>query len=141
MNRDKLKSQLAADEGYRGAMYFDTLGFATIGYGRMIDSKRGGGITKDEAAYLLNNDIDLVNARLNDALPWFKSLDDARQNVLINMGYNLSVAGLLKFAKTLDYVKRGDYKKAAEEMLRSTWSEQVGDRAKRLAKVMETGIL
>jgi len=141
LNREKLKAQLIIDEGYRGAVYFDTLGFATIGIGRMIDAKKGGGISKDEALYLLNNDIDAINLRLTSELPWFKSLDDARQNVLLNMGFNLGVPGLLKFAKTLDYVKRGEYKKAAEEMKKSTWYNQVGDRAKRLSKVMETGIL
>jgi len=141
MDRDKLKAQLLIDEGYKGAAYTDSLGILTIGIGRMIDSKRGGGISKDEALYLLSNDIDSVNAKLNEALPWFKSLDDARQNVLLNMGFNLGVPGLLKFQKTLDCVRHGDYKKAAAEMLNSTWADQVGDRAKRLAKTMETGVL
>lgn len=141
MNRDKLVSQLIQDEGYRGAAYLDSLGFLTIGIGRMIDSKKGGGISLEEAKYLLNNDINSVNTQLTSALPWLKSLDDARQNVLLNLAFNLGVPGLLKFQKTLDYVKRGDYKKASQEMLNSTWADQVGDRAKRLSKVMETGVL
>ena len=57
------------------------------------------------------------------------------------MAFQLGVQGLLKFAKTLDYVRRGEYKKAAEEMKKSTWADQTWDRAKRLSKVMETGIL
>ncbi len=141
MNRDKLISQLMVDEGYQGAAYPDSLGYLTIGYGRMIDFKKGGGITKKEAAYLLDNDINSIYAKLIDALPWFQSLDDARQNVLLNMGFQLGVPGLLKFAKTLDYVKRGQYAKAAQEMLNSTWASQTEDRAKRLSKIMETGTL
>ena len=32
-----------------------------------------------------------------------------------------------------------DYKRAAKEMLDSRWAEQVGERAKTLAKIMEEG--
>lgn len=141
MNRDKLKAQLIIDEDKRAAAYQDKLGYWTIGVGHLIDARKGGGLSNNAINFILEEDIDKKYAGLIDALPWVKTLDDARQNVLVNMSFNLGVAGLLKFAKTLDYVRRGEYKKAADEMLDSTWSEQTGDRAKRLSKVMETGVL
>lgn len=141
MNREALKAQLMIDEGYRGAMYFDSLGYATIGYGRLIDPKKGGGISKDEAAYLLGNDIDRTYNTLVDILPWVKTLDDARQNVLTNMAFQLGVGGLLKFKKTLLLIKDRKYEQASIEMLDSTWAKQTPERAKRLAKIMKTGEL
>jgi lysozyme len=91
--------------------------------------------------FILEEDIDKKQAGLHDALPWVATLDDARQNVLMNMAFNLGVAGLLEFTKTLNFVKRREYEKASVEMLDSDWAKQVGERAKRLAKVMKTGVL
>jgi lysozyme len=54
------------------------------------------------------------------------------------MGFNLGVAGLLKFAKTLAAIKTGSYHEAAIHMLDSKWARQVGVRAQRLATQMET---
>jgi lysozyme len=36
-------------------------------------------------------------------------------------------------------LEQGDYETAAKEMLDSKWARQVGDRANRLAKMMEDG--
>ena len=54
------------------------------------------------------------------------------------MAFNLGVEGLLKFQNTLAFVEHGQYKEASKEMLNSLWAEQVGDRAKELAQMMET---
>lgn len=141
MNRDKLKAQLIIDEDKIAHAYEDSLGYLTIGVGHLVDKRKGGGLSNNAIDYILNEDIDKKYAGLIDALPWVRTLDDARQNVLINLAFNMGVAGLLGFTKTLAYIKRGEYKKASIEMLDSDWSKQVGDRAKRLSKIMETGIL
>lgn len=138
MNTDKLKAQLIIDEDLKLKPYIDTVGKTTIGVGRCLDDR---GITKAEALYLLDNDIASVSTELSAALPWFSKLDDARQNVLLNCAFNLGVGGLLKFVKTLEFVKQGNYKAAAAELLKSKWAGQVGDRAKRLSQIMDTGIL
>jgi hypothetical protein len=54
----ELTAQLRRDEGEVLHAYSDHLGFTTIGVGRLIDKRRGGGITKEESKYLLENDID-----------------------------------------------------------------------------------
>lgn len=141
MNREKLKAQLIIDEDKIPHAYEDSKGFLTIGVGHLIDKRKGGGLSNNAIDYILNEDIDKKYAGLIDSLPWVKTLDDARQNVLMNLAFNMGVGGLLKFVKTLEFVKQGNYKAAASEMLRSTWSKQVGDRAKRLSKTMETGVL
>ncbi len=137
--KDKLVKQLRRDEGEVLHAYEDHLGFLTIGIGRLIDKRKGGGISQEEAAYLLNNDIDTRTAELERRIPWFKGLDEARRGVLLNMAFQLGVDGLLAFKNTLKEVQDGNYSKASEMMLLSKWATQTPERAKRLAKQMETG--
>jgi lysozyme len=138
--KDKLTQQLRRDEGEVLHAYQDHLGYWTLGIGRLIDKRKGGGISEEEAAYLLSNDIDKYSTELTQKLPWVESLDEARKGVLFNMAFNLGVPGLLGFKQTLGAVQAGEYEKAAEMMLLSKWAGQVGDRAKRLAKQMKEGV-
>lgn len=136
MNRQKLKDQLVIDEGLRLKAYRDTVGKLTIGIGRNLDDR---GITRDEAMVLLETDVALVEAELDGALPWWRKMTDARQNVLANMCFNLGLSKLLGFKNTLAAMQRGDYEAAARGMLDSLWAKQVGVRAARLASTMRTG--
>ena len=131
--------QIKQDEGLVLHSYADTLGYATIGYGRLVDQRKGGGISEDEALYLLKND---VNARLNvleNAIDFFARLDDARKAVLLNMSFQLGITGLLKFKNTLAKIESGDYENASVNMMKSLWARQTPNRAQRLAEQMRTG--
>ena len=137
---EKLTAQLRRDEGTKATVYKDTLGFDTIGVGRLVDSRKpGAGLRPDEIDYLLRNDIaDRVQA-LTKALPWFLALDEARRGVMINMAFQLGTAGLLEFSHTLGLVRDGKYAEASVQMLKSRWATQTPARAKRLAEQMKTG--
>lgn len=137
---EKLTAQLRRDEGARSTAYKDSLGFLTIGVGRLIDSRKpGAGLRPDEIDYLLKSDItDRVQA-LTKALPWFSVLDEARQGVLLNMAFQLGTDGLLGFSYTLGLVRDGKYAEASQQMLKSRWATQTPERAKRLAEQMKTG--
>lgn len=137
--KSSLTKQLRADEGEVLHAYSDSLGFLTIGVGRLVDKRKGGGITAEEAAYLLANDIDKRLNELERRLPWFSRLDEARRGVLLNMSFQLGVDGLLGFTNTLAMVERGDYQGAAAGMLNSLWSRQTPARARRLSEQMRTG--
>ena len=139
MNRDRLVNQLILDEGMKLYAYQDSLGYTTIGIGRLIDRRKNGGITVEEAKYLLNNDIETAVKQLDEHLPWWRNLTDARQEVLVNMTFNLGIDGLLKFANTLASMHAEEYAAAAAGMRHSRWATQVGARAERLAHMMETG--
>lgn len=76
---------------------------------------------------------------LDKALPWWRRLDDVRQDVLANMAFNLGIARLLGFHNTLAAMKRGDWASAAAGMEASLWAHQVGDRAARLADQIREG--
>lgn len=138
--KDLITKQLRRDEGERLSAYQDHLGFWTIGVGRLIDSRRGGGITAEESAMLLSNDIDVRVKALELHLPWFKDLDDARKGVLVNMAFQLGITGLLGFKNTLEAVRTGKYAQAAKGMRESKWYSQTPNRAERLAKQMEEGV-
>jgi lysozyme len=136
----KITEQLKRDEGFKLTAYQDHLGYWTIGVGRLVDIRKGGGITAEEAEYLLANDIQRRTKDLSISLPWFDELDEARKGVLVNMAFQLGTNGLLNFKKTLESVRRGHYVAAANEMLQSKWADQTPMRAERLAKQMMTGV-
>ena len=131
--------QLKNEEGSVAHAYQDSLGFWTIGVGRLIDERKGGLLYPDEIDYLLMNDIRRKTDGLNDALPWFHLLDEPRQAVLIQMAFQMGVKGLLAFSTTLSHVRVGRYAEAAVAMLESVWARQTPERAARLSKQMETG--
>jgi len=131
-----LEEQLIRDEGLKLKVYVDTVGKRTIGVGRNLDDK---GISEQEAKNLLWHDIGDCEGQVNQFLPWATDLDEVRYAVLINMCFNLGVNGLLGFKNALEAMRLEDWPKAAAEMLDSKWADQVGNRAIRLAKQMETG--
>lgn len=134
---ENLTRQLSGDEGNRPKAYKDSLGYLTIGIGRLIDpAKNGGGLRQSEIAFMLANDIDDRVKALKTALPWMDALSDARQAVLLNMSFQLGVDGLLGFANTLRMVRNGDFDGAAKGMLQSKWASQTPARAKRLSEQM-----
>jgi lysozyme len=150
MTNDEFLDQLIRHEGVVPYAYQDSLGYWTIGVGRLIDKRKGGRLRPEEIKYLLNNDVDEVVEALREALPWLDKLTPNRKAVLYNMAFNLGVKGLLGFKNTLRFVEQGDYDKAADGMLNSKWASQVGksppsrrfpkgQRAYELSELMRNG--
>lgn len=131
----RLIAMLQRHEGLRLKPYKCTAGKLSIGYGRNLDDM---GISEVEAMVLLRHDIEQCYQELN-VFSWFADLDQVRQEALVDMLFNLGLPTFLEFKKTLKFVAEGKYSQAAEEMLRSRWANQVGDRAKELAYMMDTG--
>lgn len=136
--RQLASDHLILEEGFRPSAYLDHLGYLTIGIGRMIDEKKGGGISRDEALHLLSNDLDKIDAQLSAKLPWWTTLSTTRQAILISMAFQMGISGLMKFKRTLDYIESGNYVMAARHMQLSLWARQTPGRARRMASAMET---
>lgn len=130
MNRQRLAGQLLVDEGLRLTPYRCPAGKLTIGVGRNLEDR---GITQAEALLLLENDISAFWGQLCVRLPWLLQAPEPVQEAVVNMAFNLGLAGLLGFKTTLGLMQGGSYAEAAEEMLASRWAGQVGERARRLA--------
>lgn len=136
MNYTTLKAELKRDEGCRLMPYRDTVGKLTVGVGRNLDDV---GISESEADFMLMSDVGRAEGGLDSKIPWWRTLDETRQRVLLNMAFNMGIDGLLGFKNTLAAVKAGEWSKAADGMLDSKWAAQVGQRAVRLAKLMKEG--
>jgi lysozyme len=137
MNSPKdLKSLLKLHEGLKLKPYLDTRGYLSIGYGRCLDTR---GLSADEAEYLLDNDIKDFTDKVHGLLPWTLGLDEVRHAVVVNLAYNLGMAGLLTFQKMLAALEAGQWDTAAEELLDSAYHQQVGGRAVQLARMLKEG--
>lgn len=136
MNMTQLEAELTRDEGKKAKLYKCTANKWTVGVGRNIEDL---GLSEDEIQYLLKNDIKRCTDELDKRLPWWRKMTDARQRALVNMCFNLGITRLLTFKNTLAAMERGDYAAAAAGMRTSLWARQVGQRAERLAKMMEAG--
>ena len=136
---ENLTDQLRRDESEVLTVYPDSLGYLTIGVGRLVDRRKGGGITAEESAYLLANDIRRKTSEVIAALPWSERLDSVRFAVLVNMAFQLGIDGLLGFKNTLALIKSGDYVKASDNMALSKWRSQTPERCDRLRQQIITG--
>ena len=135
-DREKLIDLIIYHEGLELKPYRCTAGHLTIGIGRNLDDR---GITEDEARFLCQNDVDIVEQELARKFPFIVGLDDVRTRVLLDMAFNLGVPRLSAFSNMWAALEEGDYKQAAVEMLDSRWARQVGRRATNLSQMMETG--
>lgn len=139
MNIQRLKETLIKHEGEVNHAYQDSKGYWTIGIGRLIDERRGGGISHEEAMYLLDNDITEAHRDLLTHHPEINGLCEARMEVLVNMCFNLGITRLNGFKRMWAAIAADDFKDASVEMLDSRWAEQVGNRAVDLARIMRWG--
>jgi lysozyme len=163
MIKHSLEDQLILHEGLRLEVYKCPADYWTIGVGRNLEGKpltkgeqqyilgcsglepeqviailRERGISKDEALFLLANDIEDAVKDLSH-FDWFGGLDPVRKKVVIDMRYNLGPTRFRQFRRMIAALSVGDYKIASWEMQDSQWYHEVGNRSKRLIKMMATG--
>ena len=163
MLKHSLEDQLILHEGLRLEVYKCPAGYWTVGVGRNLEGKplrkheqehilgcsgltpdqvidilKERGVTKDEALFLLANDIDDAVADLR-SFDWYEDLDPIRKKVVIDMRYNLGPTRFRQFKRMIAALSVGDYKIASWEMHNSIWYNQVGNRGKRLVRMMATG--
>lgn len=144
---DALTCRIELDEGDRLVVYDDATGLPikpgsrivgnpTIGVGTLLCAP--GGITEAESQYLLANRIAIARTKAA-TLPAYAKLDPVRQGVLVEMVFQMGLAGVALFKNTLSAMERGEYKAAADGLRRSLWARQTPARANELAQIMERG--
>ena len=151
LSKDEITQRLVLHEGCVLKPYRCTEGYLTIGVGRnletnplTVEEKRVcgdymHGITKNAAFYLLRNDIDRVLEDCTKKIPFWTNLDDDRKYALLDMSFQLGIKGVLKFKRMLGAMGVGNWKEAAEQCLDSKYAQQTPNRAKRIARTIETG--
>ena len=128
-----LKTQLIRDEGRRHVGYADTEGHLTIGVGHKVTTP----ISDAAIDQILEDDIHAARAEC-ELIPFWTNLSEIRQAVLINMAFNMGFQGLMGFRRMLAELDAGNWNQAAQELLDSRYTKQVGARADRLALQLST---
>ena len=95
--------------------------------------------TQEQCDDALSADIQHAENELDANIPWWRSLDDVRQDAIVEMGFNMGVATLCEFVHALKYLQSGDFANASAAFLMSKWAGQVGERAQRLAHMIRYG--
>jgi len=132
----QLKQLLLEHEGKVSHAYQDNLGYWTIGVGRLIDERRGGGLSDPEIDYLLENDIDRIVEQLEHTIDYWDDLPERVQIALASMAFQLGIAGLFGFKRMLGAIERKDWPEAAREALHSKWAHQTPSRASEIAELI-----
>jgi lysozyme len=137
-----MREELELEEGRVRHAYRDHLGYLTIGVGRLIDERRGGGLSNDEIDLLLDNDIRRKADELARRWPAFASIaetEPARARGILNMAFQLGVDGFLGFHHSIAYLERRQWSQAATCMRESLWARQTPARAMRVLWLIANG--
>lgn len=129
-----VKELLAGKTGYKLA---DGMPW-TVGFGNTHGVTPDSRLDRIRAERLLEEHILEVDNDLRNTLSWYNDASFVTKTVLINMTFNMGLAGVLKFRNTLAYIGQKNYKQAAANMRKSLWYQQVTKRAERLAVRMES---
>ena len=129
-----LVERIKKHEGFESFPYKCPAGKVSIGYGRNLEDC---GISEQEAEILLSNDITRAKLELYNNFPWAIGMDDIRKGVLVEMVFNMGITRFKGFKKMLVACQKGEWDKAANEMLDSDWHKQVKSRAESLADIMK----
>ena len=133
-----LIEMLKRHEGVRSLVYLCSAGYETIAVGRNI-AESGLGLSDDEIEYLLKNDIERVRQELTDNYFWFPALNEARQDAMIDICFNLGLTRLRGFVNAIEAMSREQIDVAADEFMDSRWATQVGNRANEITEMIRVG--
>jgi len=116
---------LVEHEGFRDHAYQDSELFWTIGYGHLIDKRKGGRIKEKFLHMIFEDDVADKTQECKDAFPWFEELDPVRQDVIVNLTFNLGIEGLKGFKRMIEAIVQQQWAQAAWELSNSKWKTQV----------------
>jgi lysozyme len=131
-----LLDDLRRDEGWRDRPYRDTEGYLTIGYGFLIDERKPVRLPQKVADVWLKTLVEQKRDELRAKWSPFDTMPEDVQRGLLNMAYQLGVAGLLGFKRMLAALEVNDRVAAANHGMDSRWFKQTPERAKRVLKLI-----
>ncbi len=112
------------------------VGIPTIGWGQnLVDLGLPDSICEQLMGVVITN----THYALKRQFPVYQKLDRIRQEALLDMAFNLGIAGIGKFKKMWAALAAEDYEEAGHQMLDSAWHGQVGSRAEELEEMIVTG--
>lgn len=131
-----LSADLRRDEGVQRSVYLDSLGYETIGVGRLVDSMKGGGLSDAEIDFLLQNDIQRCLEDIQQE-PWYVTcLTDEQRRALLNMRFQLGAKGIRSFVTFLSLCIQKKWAQAAADLSTTTYAHQTPARCARIQKLL-----
>lgn len=130
---DQGRAKLKIHEGEKLRPYMDCCGRfwrecacsrrgnLTIGIGHNLEY----GISRDASDFIFEQDLSVAVAECRREFLWFDRLDAVRQDVIINLAFNMGIERLKGFRRMLDAAEHDDWETAAYELFNSLWAKQV----------------
>lgn len=145
MTSQFLAHDIECEEARRRRAYPDPLTHGapyTIGVGHCGPEVKTDTVWTDaQIDAALASDIANCKRRLDATEPWWGGLDDIRQDVLVQMVFQMGIGGMEGFPHALACMRAKDWQGAHDGMLNSKWAKvQTPARAKREATQMLTGM-
>lgn len=158
VNRERMAEQLILHEGLRLKPYLCSEGYLTILVGYNVDARgwqelgrmlgrpvnADSVFTREDALKVLAIDIERFEKATIVHFPEYKKLSEVRQRVVLDMAFNMGFRAL-GFVQTKAAIISGNWSKAARELYKSKWANQVDDgeggrfgRADRLVQMLLT---
>lgn len=144
-----LLENIKAHEGFRDHIYKDSVGKPTVGYGFLVSAlspdelKLNGGkaepMSKEVAEKILNLKVSKLKKRVFQCLPWLENKPQNVQDTLIEMAYQLGLAGLMGFRHTLGCIEAGDYAQASKNLRESLLYRQTPKRVEGYIRGLRDG--
>ena len=141
-----LVENIKIHEGFRDRIYKDSLGKATIGYGFLVaalspdelalNNGKAEPMSREVAEKILNLKVSKLKKRVFQCLPWLQSKPQNVQDTLIEMAYQLGLAGLMGFRHTLGCIETGNYAQAAKNLRASLLYRQTPKRVESYIKAL-----
>lgn len=133
-----LLENIKAHEGFSARIYKDSVGKPTVGYGLLVaalspdelglNNGKAEPMSKEVADKILNLKVSKLKKRVFQCLPWLESKPQNVQDTLIEMAYQLGLAGLMGFRHTLGCIEAGNYAQAARNLRASLLYRQTPKR-------------
>lgn len=141
-----LLENIKAHEGFRDHIYKDSLGKATIGYGFLVsalspdelalNNGKTEPMSKEVAEKILNLKVAKLQKRVFQCLSWLQSKPQNVQDTLVEIAYQLGLAGLMGFHHTLSCIEASDYAQAARNLKASLLYRQTPKRVEGYIKAL-----
>ena len=143
MNKDRLREEIAEDEGCKYEIYLDHLGLPTTGIGHLIlegepeHGKPVGTVVEQERVkQLFNLDMAVTVDECKVLYPDFDDLPEECQHIIANMMFNMGRPRLSKFKDMKAAVDARDFNAAGAAMIDYRRYTQVPNRARSLVDRM-----
>ena len=155
MNDTFVRALITKHEGFRGTVYSDSRGKATIGIGFNLSDPtapatcaahglnyqallNGAPISFSDAQAVMSDQILSATFSATKLIPNFNSLPDDAQAVVVDMLFNMGQPVFAEFHATIAALKAGNCQLASIQIKNSNWYGEVGARGLEDVSLMES---